>query len=163
MPRSTDLPRNLAAFLDMIAWAEGTSHVPNSDEGYKVLVGSTISRPLIFNSYADHPRILNRKMSSTAAGRYQLLARYFEPYKHRLQLPDFGPLSQDAIAIQQIRECGAFYDIQKGNIADAIRKCSNIWASLPGNKYGQHQQKFADLQTSYIAAGGIDDGSQWCA
>jgi len=142
---------NRKAFLDMIATSEGTAHL--GDNGYNVLVGGTI-----FEGYADHPRklvTLNSKgLKSTAAGRYQLLARYFDHYKALLKLQDFGPDSQDAIAIQQIRECRALDEIDAGHLDRAIRKCKNIWASFPGAGYGQHEQKLADLGNAYVKAGG---------
>jgi muramidase (phage lysozyme) len=143
---------NRKAFLDMIAWSEGTSTIAESDNGYNVLVGGKL-----FFTYRDHPRkliIINSKLKSTAAGRYQLLARYFDHYKKLLKLPDFSAPSQDAIAIQQIKECKALNDIDEGNIEFAVRKCSNIWASFPGNNYGQHQQKISALLAVYTEAGG---------
>jgi muramidase (phage lysozyme) len=149
---------NRKAFLDMIAFSEGTSKIPNSDNGYKVIVGSTISHPNLMTSYADHPRRLihlNGTLASTAAGRYQLLSRYFDVYKKQLNLPDFSPASQDAIALQQIKECKALADIDAGNIQLAIIKCAHIWASLPGAGYGQHENKMAALVTAYTTAGGI--------
>jgi len=144
---------NRKAFLDMIAWSEGTSTIQDSDNGYNVLVGGKL-----FSSYRDHPRqlvVLNSKLKSTAAGRYQLLARYFDHYKKLLSLPDFSAPSQDAIAIQQIKECKALNDVDEGNFEKAIKKCSNIWASFPGNNYGQHQQKLSALQNVYTEAGGM--------
>jgi muramidase (phage lysozyme) len=143
---------NRKAFLDMIAWSEGTSTIAESDNGYNVLVGGKL-----FFTYNDHPRQLvtiNSKLKSTAAGRYQLLARYFDHYKKLLKLPDFSAPSQDAIAIQQIKECKALNDIDEGNIEFAVKKCSNIWASFPGNNYGQHQQKISALLAVYTEAGG---------
>ncbi|WP_416268600.1 hypothetical protein SD235_00060 [Burkholderia cepacia] len=97
---------NRTAFLDMIAWSEGTSCIPESDDGYRVLVGATPDKPQTFSSYATHPDILNSRFNSTAAGRYQLLYRYWLAYRQQLKLPDFSPLSQDRIALQQIREKG---------------------------------------------------------
>src|SRR5271155_5299338 len=98
------LTPNREAFLSTIAWSEGTSRVAGSDNGYNVLVGGTL-----FTSYADHPRVSvflpKLNIYSTAAGRYQLLERYFDSYKALLDLPDFSPASQDAIALQQIDEC----------------------------------------------------------
>ena len=67
------MPGNRQAFLDMLAWSEGTSTITESDNGYNVLVGSTPEHPLLFESYADHPRILNPDLDSTAAGRYRLM------------------------------------------------------------------------------------------
>ena len=94
---------NLKAFLAMIAHSEGTSQIPGSDDGYRVLVGSTPNHPRLFDSYADHPRVLVQLrpgLKSTAAGRYQILERIFDAYKAQLNLPDFSPASQDAIAAQ---------------------------------------------------------------
>ncbi|MEE6802685.1 lysozyme, partial [Escherichia coli O8:H10] len=63
------------AFLDMLAWSEGTDKPgqPTRNRGYDVIVGGSL-----FTCYADHPRrliTLNPKLKSTAAGRYQLLSR----------------------------------------------------------------------------------------
>jgi muramidase (phage lysozyme) len=147
---------NRQAFLDMIAHSEiGPDLLAVSDNGYDVLVGSTANAPLLFKSYADHPRVLNRKLDSTAAGRYQLLARYFDAYKRRMMLPDFSPASQDEIALQQIKECDALHDVDTGWFDDAGEKCAHIWASLPGAGYGQHENKIEDLRAVYLKAGGV--------
>ncbi len=148
------MPGNRSAFLDMLAWSEGTSTIPGSDNGYNVLCGSTPKHPLLFDSYADHPRVFNADLDSTAAGRYQLLERYYDAYRQKLGLPDFSPASQDAIALQQITERRALADIDGGNITLAILKCSTIWASLPGAPYGQRQNNLSDLQAIYLKAGG---------
>lgn len=144
---------NRQAFLDMIAFSEGTARIKDSDNGYRAVVGGTT-----FDSYADHPRrkVWCPKFNiwSTAAGRYQLLARYFDAYKSILALPDFSPESQDAIALQQIKERGALTDIDLGHIQAAIKKCSNIWASFPGAGYGQREEDISRLRLAYIAAGG---------
>lgn len=144
---------NVCAFLDMIAWSEGTSRVVGSDDGYNVLVGGKL-----FTGYADHPRVLVQirpGLASTAAGRYQLLARYYDAYRKTLGLSNFGPINQDRIAIQQIREQKALADVQAGRFAAAIDKCRNIWASLPGAGYGQHENTLANLQAAYTKAGGM--------
>lgn len=144
---------NRKAFLDMLAWSEGTSTVAGSDNGYNVLVGGTL-----FKGYADHPRVkvnLGNGLFSTAAGRYQLLERFFDAYKASLVLPDFSPESQDEIALQQITESGALSDIDGGDIWSAIRKCAHIWASLPGNTYGQHINPMAKLLFIYTDNNGL--------
>jgi len=77
---------NLKAFLDMIAVSElGEALLAASDDGYNgVIAGSTAKGPILFESYADHPRrvmelrIKGKVVKSSAAGRYQLLARYFD-------------------------------------------------------------------------------------
>ncbi|VVE05657.1 lysozyme [Pandoraea morbifera] len=146
--------QNVCAFLDMLAWSEFTSRIAGSDDGYNVIVGGDL-----FASYADHPRksvwIKRFNVWSTAAGRYQLLSRYYDAYKKQLGLPDFSPVSQDKIAIQQIRERGALPDIKAGRIEIAISKCRNIWASLPGAGYGQVEHQLEPLLRQYVKAGGV--------
>jgi lysozyme len=141
---------NLKAFLDMIAVSEGTKGKGN--DGYNVIVGGSL-----FTDYLDHPKKLiwiRDGLASTAAGRYQLLGRYWSVYKKQLNLQDFSPASQDAVAIQQIKERKALDDIEKGYIAVAIDKCKNIWASLPGAGYGQHENNVDKLIAAYKTAGG---------
>lgn len=152
---------NQQAFLDMLAWSElGQALLFNvtTDRGYKVIVGSTPVKPILMEHYRDHPRRLivlnNTGLKSTAAGRYQLLARYFDHYKRVLGLPDFGPDSQDAIALQQIKEQEALEDIESGHFQIAVARCCNIWASLPGAGYGQHENVMGALEAAYERAGG---------
>lgn len=143
--------RNLGAFLDMLAHSEGTAG--KGDDGYNVIVGGAL-----FDGYGDHPRQLIQLrpgLASTAAGRYQLLARYFDPYKKLLGLKDFSPEAQDAIAIQQIKECRALADIEAGRFSDAVQKCKHIWASLPGAGYGQQEHSLTKLTAHYLNAGGV--------
>lgn len=149
---------NLKAFLDTIAWSEigpGILAMPEAEDGYKVLVGSTPKQLLLMPSYITHPRVHNQAMNSDAAGRYQFMGRYWYYYKTLLNLPDFGPESQDKWAIQDIKECHAFDDVLAGNFSAALFKCRSRWASLPGSGYGQHENEFAALQTAYTTAGGI--------
>lgn len=144
--------QNRKAFLDMIAFSEGTSRIPHSDDGYRVIVGGTV-----FKSYADHPNqlvTLNDHLKSTAAGRYQILAGYFKAYKKQLNLPDFSPASQDAVALQMIKECRALDDIDAGRFDTAVFKCKSRWASLPGAGYGQREVAIAELKKAYTDAGG---------
>ena len=144
---------NLRAFLDMIAVSEiGKKLLAESDDGYNVLVGGTL-----FHGYADHPRTivkLRPGLSSSAAGRYQILMRYFDVYKQRLELPDFSPASQDRIAVRMIEECRAMGDIEAGHFDDAVEKCRSRWASLPGAGYQQHENNINDLRAAFVQAGG---------
>jgi len=147
--------KNRTAFLDMIAVSEiGGRLLAQSDDGYNVLVGSTPARLLLFNGYADHPNVYNAATNSTAAGRYQILNRFWKVYKQQLRLPDFGPVSQDKYALQQLRERGALPLIDAGRFSEAVAKCKNIWASLPGAGYGQHENKIETLAQAYRDAGG---------
>lgn len=146
------LQGNRGAFLDMIAFSEGTARVPDSDDGYRVIVGGQV-----FDGYADHPRVLVQLrpgLASTAAGRYQLLARFWDVYRRQLGLPDFSPASQDAVALQQIRERGALADVDAGRVGEAVNKVRNIWASLPGAGYGQREESLDRLVVAYRDAGG---------
>lgn len=148
--------QNVVAFLDMLAWSEGTDHPRqrSNDRGYDVIVGGEL-----FSSYRDHPRrvvtLPRLGIKSTAAGRYQLLARFWPHYRDLLELDDFGPYSQDLVAIQLIRERRAIGDVKAGRIVPAIEKCRNIWASLPGAGYGQHEHKLEALLAEYKRAGGV--------
>jgi muramidase (phage lysozyme) len=151
---------NLRAFLQMIAVSELTARLlALSDNGYNVLVGSTPDHPRLFSSYADHPRQLidlpRLNIKSTAAGRYQILARYFDAYKKQLGLKDFSPASQDAIAVQMISECGALADVDAGRLADAVEKCRSRWASLPGAGYGQRENTLDALSLAFRRSGGL--------
>ena len=143
---------NRKAFLDMLAVSEGTVRYGDQD-GYNVIVGGSL-----FDDYSDHPRkrVYLEKLGifSTAAGRYQVLSRYFDAYKKLLGLPDFSPESQDAIALQQIKERIALADIDAGRFDQAVSKVRNIWASLPGAGYGQHENKIQALRDAYAEAGG---------
>ncbi|CAJ1957599.1 unnamed protein product [Sphenostylis stenocarpa] len=142
------------AFLDMLAWSEGTDNgrQKTRNHGYDVIVGGEL-----FTDYSDHPRklvTLNPKLKSTGAGRYQLLSRWWDAYRKQLGLKDFSPKSQDAVALQQIKERGALPMIDRGDIRQAIDRCSNIWASLPGAGYGQFEHKADSLIAKFKEAGG---------
>ena len=149
---------NVCAMLDAVAWSEiGPALLAASDDGYNVIVGSTPERPSLFHDYADHPHILvhlSQTLSSTAAGRYQILGKYADAYKASLDLPDFGPESQDRIAVQLIKECHAYGLVTAGQFDQAVYKCRSRWASLPGASYGQHENKIEDLRAAYENAGG---------
>ena len=143
------------AFLDMLAWSEGTDNgrQKTRNHGYDVtgkggraVTGTPITLAKLLT--------LNPKLKSTGAGRYQLLSRWWDAYTKQLGLKDFSPKSQDAVALQQI-ERGALPMIDRGDIRQAIDRCSNIWASLPGAGYGQFEQRRADsLIAKFKEAGG---------
>lgn len=152
----------IPAFMDTIAHAEGTDTGPH--DGYGVIVGS-IHGPASFDDFSCHPfcipgkprplQVLNHAtppLLSDAAGRYQLMAHNWRPYQQQLGLPDFGPLSQDKIAIQQITECRAIALLKAGEITAALAACGRIWASLPGSPYGQPRKPLPVLLAFYAAA-----------
>ena len=63
------------AFLDMLAWSEGTDNGRQKTRNHtlNVIVGGEL-----FTDYSDHPRklVAKPKLKSTGAGRYQLLSRW---------------------------------------------------------------------------------------
>lgn len=140
---------NVAAFLSMIAYSEGTAG-PN---GYRTLFGGGL-----FDSFADHPRIKVRAGGyvSSAAGRYQILASTWDDVRGKLNLPDFSPASQDAAAVELIRERGALNDVKAGRLASAISRVAKVWASLPGAGYSQPERKLSALQQAFADAGGSE-------
>ena len=167
MPRISESSaggRNVLAVLDMLAWAElGSDYLKRSDDGYNVIVTGIDGKLELFADYNVHPFaggrkskvINNRGLTSNASGRYQQMLRHWPHYRDLLDLPDFGPLSQDRLAIQHIRECQALEDVKAGRFVLAVSKCRNIWASLPNAGYNQREHRFEDLIAQYIAAGGV--------
>ncbi|SHM66929.1 glycoside hydrolase family 24 protein [Phytopseudomonas punonensis] len=164
--------QNVLAFLDMLAWSEGTSTITSSDDGYNVLVGGAL-----FDDYSAHPRRLielpRYDIQSTAAGRYQFLARTWDAIVSLYNFQGrFTPQAQDLAAVKLLDECGALTHIQAGRAAEAINAAAPIWASLPGAGYGQREHDLAallriyrqelagqardqdDLLAMYIASGG---------
>ena len=58
------------------------------------------------------------------------------------------------MALQQIKERGLLPMIDRGDIRQAIDRCSNIWASLPGAGYGQFEHKADKPGPKFKEAGG---------
>ena len=56
--------------------------------------------------------------------------------------------------IAAVKERGALPMIDRGDIRQAIDRCSNIWASLPGAGYGQFEHKADSLIAKFKEAGG---------
>ncbi|WP_414160798.1 glycoside hydrolase family 104 protein [Serratia sp. BNK-12] len=155
---------NLNAYLDTLRFSEiGATLLARSDDGYNVIVTGIDGKAETFSSYQDHPfaggrpgKVFNsRGQRSTASGGYQFLIKDWGHYRTALKLPDFGPVSQDKWAIQLIRERGALADINAGRIELALKKCRNIWASLPGAGYGQPEHKLETLLKKYVSYGGV--------
>jgi muramidase (phage lysozyme) len=148
---------NRSAFLAMIGVSEGTSTCHGTkNNGYDVIVGGEI-----FTDYSDHPfargrppKVINSKLSSTGSGRYQIMLHDWPHYKAMLNLPDFSPASQDAYALQLLRERAALPLIDGGQFAVAVQRCNNLWASFTGAQYGQQTHSIDFLRDAYLAAGG---------
>ena len=92
------------AFLDMLAWSEELITDVRKPCGYDVIVGGEL-----FTDYSDHPRklvTLNPKLKSTGADFTSFFPHWWDTYRKQLGLKDFSK-SQDAVALQQIKERGA--------------------------------------------------------
>lgn len=148
----------------MLAISEGTSNNPaTKDRGYDVIVTGADGKPEIMSSYGTHPfaggrepKLISAKtgLRSTASGRYQFLVRDWGFYRLKLNLPDFGPESQDKWATQLIKERRALDDVETGHLIRAVGKVCNIWASLPGAGYGQPEHRIEALSETYERLGG---------
>ena len=120
------------------------------NHGYDVIVGGEL-----FTDYSDHPRKLvtrqNSNQQAPDATSFFLLVGCLPQaaWPERLLSK-----SQDAVALQQIKERGALPMIDRGDIRQAIDRCSNIWASLPGAGYGQFEHKADSLIAKFKEAGG---------
>ncbi len=163
---------NRKAFLDMLAYSEGTDPSRASiNHGYDVIVTGVDGVQEVFTDYSTHPfangrasKVINSHgLTSNASGRYQFMLRDWVHYRDALGLtnttdyPDgaFSPAAQDAWAIQLIRERAALPLIDIGQIELAITKVSNLWASLAGSPWGQPTRSMASLIVAYKAAGGV--------
>ena len=137
----------------MLAWSEGTDNgrQKTRNHGYDVIVGREL-----FTDYSDHPRklvTLNPKLKSTGAGRCNFFPVGGMPTASN-GLKDFSPEKSGRCGIAAVKERGATPMIDRGDIRQAIDRCSNIWASLPGAGYGQFEHKADSLIAKFKEAGG---------
>lgn len=159
---------NVRAMLEVIKRAEGTA---GRSDPYRVCYG--YAHTIV--DMRDHPAVTGEwkggRLSdaqcrevgfgpgcvSTAAGAYQMIKQTWLGLKGRLQLPDFGPVSQDAAAVQLLRDCGAYARLESGDLAGAIGACNRakLWASLPGFGLAtQPTRGMGTVQAWFIGAGG---------
>ena len=121
------------------------------NHGYDVIVGESyllITRSPSQTCHAKPKTQINRRRTLPAFSLVGCLPQ-------AAGLKDFSPKSQDAVALQQIKERGALPMIDRGDIRQAIDRCSNnIWASLPGAGYGQLEHKADSLIAKFKEAGG---------
>lgn len=158
---------NLAAFLAMIAKAEGTDRAPDPYRvcyGYKHTILDLNYHPAEHRPPDGLQEWAGESIAqlgpqyagevSTAAGRFQITRATWLACKQTLTLPDFRADSQLRAATLRIRARGALDDVNAGQIEKAILKCDNEWASLPGGKSGQPERVLANLIALYTGAGG---------
>jgi muramidase (phage lysozyme) len=151
---------NIKLFLDLIAYSEGTSTSKwTQNNGYDVLVGGSHDQAgdHVFTNYSRHPfesrapKIVRSTplLVSTAAGRYQIILPTWKQLRLVLHLDSFNEFAQDCCAVELLKEHGAIEQIQAGAIEPAIYLTSRIWASFPGNDYGQGGHSMETLLTKY--------------
>ena len=149
------------AFLDMLAWSEGTDNgrQKTRNHGYDVIVGGEL-----FTDYSDHPRklvTLNPKLKSAGAGRYQLLSRWWDAYRKQLGLKDFSPKSQDAVALRRLRSVALYLwlivviSVRQSTVA-AI---SGLHCRAPGYGQFEHESWQPDCK---IQRSGRNGQRDWC-
>lgn len=152
----------ICAFADMLALSEmGSTLLAKSDDGYNVLVGSTVDKPVLISDYSKHPRRMVKvryhnfktgeveEVNSSAFGRYQYIWPTWRDTSVKAGVTDITPVSQDRVLIQTLHDVHAYDVILEGRIRDAMILCNPVWASLPGAGSGQHENKLTDLLYAY--------------
>ncbi|MBC9798192.1 PAAR-like protein [Sinomicrobium weinanense] len=148
------------AFLRMLRIGEGTS----DEGGYTRIVGGSSFKDH-GKDMSTHPDVYISKHDSTAAGAYQITRTNWNSnplkfwrttdekwlaYKRKHNLESFSKKAQDAYgAFLVISKKKAINEIKNGHIKEAINKCANEWASLPGAGYGQREEKLTTLLNEY--------------
>ncbi len=125
---------SVRAFLDTIAYAEGTLH----ENGYRTIFGH-----ILFKKYTWHPRLIvcanynNKQLCSSAAGKYQFSQKIWTKVAGIIKAKDFSPLNQERAAVYLLIDAGALCHVKSGDIDLAFEKVNTIWASLPGSPHKQ--------------------------
>lgn len=173
---------NRKAALIMLGMSEGTiNHPLTQHAGYDVIVtGIPPSKTLeVFTDFTYHPfaigfdpqdwrpgmirpewrepKVINSHgLESTAAGRYQILRRFWLSYAKSLHLKTMQPEAQDQYVIQQFKERQALDLLDQGRFLAFCSAISGLWASMPGRAYsGQQQHSLERVRGFYLAAGGV--------
>lgn len=143
---------NVQAFLRVIRHGESSQE----PDAYYMHFGGEL-----FDSFADHPRkaITKGQYTSTAAGAYQILRRTWDGVAVKWGLPDFSPINQDCAAVALIAGRGALTPLLEGDFDEAIHRCAQEWASLPGSPYGQPTFSLEKAREVFQSYGGrIESG-----
>lgn len=156
---------NASAFLQLLQQSEGTASQPDPYAccyGYSHTVQDMSDHPAVTGEWRGLQ--LSDSMCtaagfgpgcvSSAAGAYQVVKGTWLRARNALGLLDFSAASQDRAALWLVQQRGALEDVKAGRIAQAIQKCRNEWASLPGNYAKQGQRQLSQLVAWYQTAGG---------
>ncbi|WP_017720339.1 glycoside hydrolase family 24 protein [Kamptonema formosum] len=134
------------AFLDTIAWAEGT------DEAARYRTQYTGTQ---FAGFHDHPREIKcgvrygQQLCADAAGRYLFLSSTWDRLAKKIGATDFSPANQDLAAIELLREHGALEDIEAGRFEVAVHKLTAVWPSLKHAGDGHNEPAIVRLHQVY--------------
>lgn len=139
---------NMQAFLRVIRAGESGQ----DDNAYRMMFGGG----LFIAPPWEHPRepITIRRLTSTAAGAYQILARTWDGLVTQCGFVDFSPANQDRAAVALIAGRRALSHVITGNFQEAVRACALEWASLPGSPYGQPVRTLAQALEVFSTYGG---------
>jgi muramidase (phage lysozyme) len=138
------LDPKVRAFLDVIAYAEGTFF---TKEGYRRIFGKQV-----FKNFRAHPRQVvcassrGRPLCSSAAGRYQFSQKMWKRVASLIGARDFSPANQDRAAVFLLHDARALEPLKRGKFDEALRRVRKIWASLPGAPYNQPMKKLYELR-----------------
>ena len=113
----------------------------------------------LFTDYSDHPRQTCHAKPKTQINSWTLPASFplvgcspQAAWPERLLSEKSG-----RCGIAADYERGALPMIDRGDIRQAIDRCSNIWASLPGAGYGQFEHKADSLIAKFSGRNGQRD------
>lgn len=115
---------------------------------YFALYGS-VNGSMRFADCSKHPFDGKPLPAHSAAGAYQFIIATWKRLQSKLSLPDFCQASQDAAATELLRETGALYSLQNGDVTGAFRAASSQWASLPFSSAGQNPKSLQVAMAAY--------------
>lgn len=142
----------IAAALDMIAASEIGSAANEAGGGYDVMFGfdraSDLSQhPGKKTTYTDPST--GKQVTTSAAGRFQIIGPTAKSISQRLGLKDFSPESQELMALYLIVETGAADDLMRGDLQSAMGKLGTKWAALPGSSIAHSPDQTRSWEFAY--------------
>lgn len=153
----------VSAFLAVIRECEHTEE-RDEEKRYRALFGHKPKTPNLFDSFADHPRIVVSRKSrgtiikSTAAGAYQYRSQTWDEMARKYKLPSFEPVWQDAGAVGLLIRRSAIGSIIRGALSEALLQCNKEWASLPGSPHSQPTKPYSFCRRVFEEHGGKCSG-----
>jgi YD repeat-containing protein len=148
----------IIAMLETIAWTEAGGNGDKKLDYNSIVYGRVLSSktfpdlvgktgtpqsPLTLPDLSKYPNIMvkygrGKRDNSSAVGRYQFLrADFLRAWKKFGPVPDFGPDSQNLVAVEDMMIVGMIDPLLQGDAKTAIMKGNGEWSSLPGSPNGQ--------------------------